>query len=494
MQGREEPPKGLDHLVWCFSPAARWTGRSYPLHLTFELLPPSDPLLMVLQDIFHMLLHKELEGLGGIHGDPPRLASPLLVLLIPADGDGRGGDLLVLLLGAVFRAVCGLVAAAAALFFGWVLSASAGLAGRGVIGGGAGASLLLEQMFRIWRRRTLVAGDFWDNRNLWDSAGRFLVSWGGEGGRLSLLYPWRVRGSNSCMQLWFLHTHAFNRLQDGGLGDGRDGGGRGLGAGRVGRSAAHLVTVERAGADWDVVLPCRRQILIGAVAGGGLGLVRGQRRLGPGLGANVVHVQVVVTVPVRDHHGRRDASTIDIRGGRRRPPGLHLLVGGAVSAALTDWIGRGRLPAAPSHVIGLRGSALRPARGKGEFISPRTLHDDRLMAHRHRADPALILRCCSLVPLRPGPLWHRRDASHQVIHIARVALGRRVGVPGRCRGHATPVRRGRDAAHLRRQRWVDPLVGSRVTLREGRRRPGTVCTVQYAVHHEGTVSRSQRLL
>lgn len=253
MQGREESEKGLDHH---FSTSS--TVESYPLHLTFELFPPSDPLLMVLQDIFHMLLHEELEGLGGIHGDPSRLPPPLLVLLIPADGDGRGGDLLILLLCTVFRAFLRLVpgaVAATALFFSWVLSDSVDLVGHGVVGGGAGGSLLLEEMLGIWRRRALVAGDFWDDRNLRDSGRRLLVTWGGKGRRLSLLDPRRVCGSNSGMQLWFLDTHAFDWLQDGSLGDGRDGGGRRLGAGRVSRSAVHLMTVERTGAHWYVVLP-----------------------------------------------------------------------------------------------------------------------------------------------------------------------------------------------------------------------------------------------
>lgn len=36
---------------------------SHPLHLTFQLLPPPNPLLVVLQDVLHVLLHEELEGL-----------------------------------------------------------------------------------------------------------------------------------------------------------------------------------------------------------------------------------------------------------------------------------------------------------------------------------------------------------------------------------------------------------------------------------------------
>ncbi len=39
---------------------------SHPLHFTFQLLPPPNPHLMVLQDILHMLLHEEFKGLGGV--------------------------------------------------------------------------------------------------------------------------------------------------------------------------------------------------------------------------------------------------------------------------------------------------------------------------------------------------------------------------------------------------------------------------------------------
>ena len=41
----------------------------HPLHLTFQLLPPPNPRLVVLEDVLHMLLHEELEGLGGVQSD-----------------------------------------------------------------------------------------------------------------------------------------------------------------------------------------------------------------------------------------------------------------------------------------------------------------------------------------------------------------------------------------------------------------------------------------
>lgn len=164
-----------------------------------------------------------------------------------------------------------------------------------------------------------------------------------------------------------------------------------------------------------------------------------------------------------------------------------------MAAALVNWVWRWGLTTASGHVVWLWGAVLRPAGGKVELISSRTLHDDGLVTYRHRTNSTLVLGGSSSIPIRPGSLGDWRDAGHQVIHVSRVTLCGWVVVPGRRRSHCATIWWRGHAAHLRWQWRVDSLAVGRVSLREGRRRPRTVRTIHNSIYHHWSMSRSQRL-